>query len=143
MDAPLEPCRNEAKLAAGRSARVLVVEDDADIGQVMVALIRHCGHDPLLAADGLTALGLAREFRPDVALLDIGLPGMNGYELAMRLRRESGLERTRFVALTGYGDDSDRQLSEQAGFEHHLVKPVTFEILQRILAESNAGATAD
>ena len=120
-----------------------MVEDDADIGQVMVALIRHCGHDPRLAADGLTALGMAREFRPDVALLDIGLPGMNGYELAMRLRRESGLEGTRLVALTGYGEDSDRQLSEEAGFEHHLVKPVTFEILQRILAESNAGATAD
>ncbi|MEK6261514.1 MAG: response regulator [Planctomycetota bacterium] len=76
----------------------------------------------------------ALDYQPDVALLDIGLPGLNGYEVAKRIRQEPTLQNVVLVALTGYGQDSDRQASRQAGFNHHLVKPALMEQLEQILA---------
>ena len=87
------------------------------------------------AHDGPTAVQVALDYRPDVVLLDIGLPGLNGFEVAKRIRQQPDYEHVVLVALTGYGQDSDRQSSLQAGFDHHLVKPARFAQLQQILAQ--------
>ena len=118
--------------------RVLVVDDNADAAEMMHELLASAGHETALAFDAATALEVAGSFKPDVALLDIGLPGMDGYELARRLRNEPGLEALYLIAVTGYGQDSDRALARAAGFDHHLVKPVGFEKLAPLLSESAA-----
>jgi CheY-like chemotaxis protein len=82
----------------------------------------------------LSAVETAIAYRPNVVLLDIGLPGLNGYEVARRLRQHPNLKNTVLIALTGYGQDTDRQASKQAGFDHHLVKPARFDQLNKILA---------
>ena len=92
------------------------------------------GHDVRTAYDGLTAVQAAIDYRPDVVLLDIGLPGLNGYEVAKRIRQHPVLKNVMLVALTGYGQEADRQTALQAGFNHHLVKPARLEQLQQILA---------
>ena len=94
------------------------------------------GYDTRVAHDAPVALRIAADFRPDVALLDIGLPVMDGYELAARLRELPDLNGMKLIALTGYGQESDRQKSREAGFDHHLVKPVDLLILESVLAES-------
>ena len=92
------------------------------------------GHDTRVAHDGPAALRVAAEFTPDVALLDIGLPVMDGYELAAHLRELPGLAGVRLVALTGYGQESDRQRTRDAGFHDHLVKPVDIDAIEATLA---------
>lgn len=104
--------------------RILIVDDDADSAEAL-ALALGAGHEVRLAADGASALKAAEEFRPDVVLLDIGLPGMDGYDVGRRLRAETGSDGMVLVALTGFGQEQDRRCSRDAGFEHHLVKPVT------------------
>ena len=89
--------------------------------------------------DGPGALEAARDFQPEVAFLDIGLPGINGYNLARQLRKEPGLKEVLLVALTGYGQEGDRRRALEAGFDEHLTKPTRFDTLQRVLAE-RAGA---
>jgi CheY-like chemotaxis protein len=116
-------------------ARVLIVDDNVDIAKMMSVLVAHCGHLPRVVHDPQTSLDVAREFQPDVAFLDIGLPGMSGHELARRLRQEPGLQNVLLVALTGYSQEEDRQRSEESGFDVHLVKPVTLAMLQQILAQ--------
>ena len=96
-------------------------------------LLKASGHDVRTAHDGLSAVEVAIDYRPDVVLLDIGLPGLNGYEVAKRLRQHSELKHTVLIALTGYGQDTDQQTSQQAGFNCHLVKPAKFEHLKTIL----------
>jgi CheY-like chemotaxis protein len=93
---------------------------------------------PAVAYDGVVALELAQSFKPNVALLDIGLPVMDGYELAGRLRAQLGEAALRLIAVTGYGQDSDRARAKQAGFDHHLVKPVTVEALVTLLDGESA-----
>jgi two-component system CheB/CheR fusion protein len=103
------------------------------------------GHQARVAYDGESAVALARDYVPDVCLVDLGMPGMNGYELAGRLRREPGLGRTQLVALTGFDQDVDRKLSRDAGFDAFLLKPVEIDALQEILArnsEEGAGVTS-
>ena len=92
------------------------------------------GHDVRTAYDGSTAIDLAREFTPEAALLDVGLPGMNGYDVAKELRRGANGSAVTLVAFTGYGQDEDRRRALQAGFDHHLVKPVDPHVLKRIFA---------
>src|SRR6185312_922951 len=92
------------------------------------------GHVSRVAADGPTALEVAGEFDPDIALLDIGLPVMNGYEVARRLRERPGGSRVRLIALTGYGQESDHDRSRRAGFADHLVKPVDLDAVARSVA---------
>jgi two-component system CheB/CheR fusion protein len=87
------------------------------------------------AHDGPSTLEAALAFQPDVVLLDIGLPGMDGYEVAKWMRQELTLQNTVLVAVTGYGQESDRQRSQEAGFDHHLVKPLDIDALQQLLAE--------
>jgi PAS domain S-box-containing protein len=115
--------------------RILVVDDNADAAQALRLLLEHDGHEVRVALDGPSGLALARDYRPDVALLDIGLPGMSGYELADRMRADPALSATVLVAVTGYGQMHDRARASACGFHHHLVKPVDFGALQRLLRE--------
>ncbi|HZT80802.1 MAG TPA: ATP-binding protein, partial [Gemmataceae bacterium] len=128
--------RPAACAAPGPGLHVLVVDDNADAAESLAMLLRLKGHDVRLAHDGPSALRAAHDRPPDVAVLDIGLPGMSGYDLAKALRQEAGLDRALLVALTGYGHDEDRRRSAAAGFDHHLVKPVEPEALQALLAEA-------
>ena len=124
----------EAGPLTTRPLRVLVVDDNVDTVLSFSMLLRAAGHDVRTAYDGLAAVQVAHDYRPDLVMLDIGLPGLNGYEVAKRIRQHPVLKHTVLVALTGYGQDSDRQTSLQAGFNHHLVKPACLEQLQQILA---------
>ena len=114
--------------------RVLVVDDNVDTVLSFAMLLQASGHEVRTAHDGLTAVQTALDDRPDVMLLDIGLPGLNGYEVAKRVRQHPQLREVVLVALTGYGQDSDRATSMQAGFNHHMVKPASFEQIKQILA---------
>jgi signal transduction histidine kinase/DNA-binding response OmpR family regulator len=112
-----------------RSRRVLVVDDNLDGAGMLARLLKGWGHEVALTHDGPSALDVAPDFHPDVVLLDIGLPGMDGYEVARRLREIEPAERATLIALTGYGQGEDRRRSEEAGFHHHLVKPVDPQVL--------------
>lgn len=112
---------------------ILLVDDNVDALDMLGELLETLGYETLRAHDAEAALALAATARPAVALLDIGLPGMTGYELARRLRETPGLARLRLIAVTGYGQTSDRQLSSAAGFDVHLVKPVTVEAVRRAI----------
>jgi two-component system CheB/CheR fusion protein len=120
--------------AAGGPLRVLIVDDNVDAAQALGHLMRLLGHDVTLAHDGPGALAAAAAAPPQLVLLDIGLPGMDGYAVAARLRA-AGHDRAALVALTGYGQEDDLRRSREAGFDHHLVKPVDFARLQEISAE--------
>jgi two-component system CheB/CheR fusion protein len=130
---PPERAAQPQPLTAGPAkSRVLVVDDNVDGADSLAILLRLDGHEVSLAHDGLAALDLAEAFRPEVILLDIGLPGMDGYEVAKRLRTRHETKNTVLVAVTGYGRDEDRSRSRDAGFDHHLVKPVSFEALNGV-----------
>jgi PAS domain S-box-containing protein len=119
----------------GNGCRVLVVDDNVDSATSLALLLRRSGHDVRMAHDGPTAVQAALDDQPDVMLLDIGLPGFSGYEVAKRLRMQPGFQSLLLVAMTGYGQESDRQQSREAGFDHHLVKPANFAQVQKIVAE--------
>jgi CheY-like chemotaxis protein/anti-sigma regulatory factor (Ser/Thr protein kinase) len=114
--------------------RIMVVDDYADAAESLAILLQMEGHEVRTAQCGLRAVELAQEFRPQVALLDIGLPGLNGYEVANRLRSLPETQEALLIALTGYGQAEDRNRSQVAGFDHHLLKPVNFELLLGLLA---------
>ena len=131
----------ETGLPTTRPLRVLVVDDNVDTVLGFSMLLKASGHDVRTAHDGPTAVQAAIEYRADVVLLDIGLPGLNGYEVAKRIRQHPDLKHVMLIALTGYGQESDRETSLEAGFNHHLVKPARFEQLQQILATVSELAT--
>jgi signal transduction histidine kinase len=114
--------------------RVLIVDDNEMVAESLAMIVRLNGHVVREAHDGEEALEAVREFHPDVVLLDIGLPGMNGYEVARRIRRELD-QRLTLVALTGYGREEDRRRSREAGFDHHLTKPIDPDALESFLCE--------
>ncbi len=114
------------------SKRVLVVEDSLDSAETLGELLTRWGHEVRLANDGASAVRAAREFRPQVILLDIGLPDVNGYDVAHQLRDEH-LGGEILVALTGYGEAQDRARAREAGFDRHLTKPVDPDALQKLL----------
>ncbi len=116
------------------SLRVLVVDDNVDTVTTLAMLVRESGYDVRTAYDGSTVLEAALDYRPNVVLLDIGLPGMNGYEVAKQIRQQPALKNSVLVAMTGYGQESDRKSSHDAGFDHHLVKPADFPKVLKILA---------
>jgi len=117
-----------------RSLRVLVVDDNHDAAKSIAMLLRSLGHIAQVAHDGASAMQAALEFVPQVMLLDIGLPVINGLQVAKWIRQEPGLENVVLVALTGYGQESDRQRTREAGFNHHLVKPADFANVVSILS---------
>lgn len=113
--------------------RVLVVDDNRDAGDSLAEVLRALGHSVCVVTDPMAGLALVGEFEPQVAVLDIGLPGMDGYELARRIRERPGAAACRLIALTGYGQDHDRQRSREAGFDAHLVKPADMVQLSTLL----------
>jgi signal transduction histidine kinase/CheY-like chemotaxis protein len=116
------------------SRRVLVVDDNVSTAETMAALLQMNGHELRVANDGPTAVEIAAGFNPDVVLLDIGMPGMNGYQVAKTLRQMPGLEQTLLVALSGYGQEDDLRCSREAGFHHHLVKPAPLGAVEELVA---------
>jgi CheY-like chemotaxis protein len=116
-------------------SRILVVDDSVDSAETLGELLRIWGHDVRLAHDGPGAIAAAREYRPEVVLLDIGLPGMDGFAVAAELRKE-GIGGRMLVALTGYSEQQDRDRAQKAGFDHHLVKPIDPDTLQKLLART-------
>jgi PAS domain S-box-containing protein len=118
----------------GRALRVLVVDDNADAADCLVALLGLLGHSARVAHDGQQGYRQAQEFVPDVAFLDIGLPGMSGHDLGRAIRRTAGLEEVVLIALTGWGAPCDMAQSREAGFDQHLTKPVSFDALRQALA---------
>jgi PAS domain S-box-containing protein len=128
--------------ARTESRRVLVVEDDSDSAQSLAMLLQVWGHQVEIALDGHQALDAARSFEPEIVLLDIGIPGLDGYEVAERLRSEHGAE-LKLIALTGYGREDDRQRSRDAGFDRHLVKPLEPPRLREMLASFDFGPDGD
>jgi CheY-like chemotaxis protein len=132
--------RPAAQPAAGAARRVLVVDDNADAAIALAELLTMLGYEVQVAYDGPQALTAAPRFRPDVALIDIGLPVMDGYALAERLRQSwSGGKPVRMVAVTGYGLERDRERSARTGFTDHLVKPIELAVLDRLLKADDAG----
>jgi CheY-like chemotaxis protein/anti-sigma regulatory factor (Ser/Thr protein kinase) len=117
-------CRPEARSPATPPLRVLVVDDNRDAAETMKMVLGLNGHEVRTAHDGLSAISRASHWRPDVVLLDIGLPRLDGYEVGRRLRARPDMKDVVIIAVTGYGQDSDRRRSEEAGFQYHLVKPV-------------------
>jgi CheY-like chemotaxis protein len=120
--------------AAGGPLRVLVVDDNADAADSLVALLEALGHTTTVAHDGVAGLEAARAFLPDLVFLDIGLPGMSGYDVAREVRRTAALRQPVLIALTGWGSQSDQEQSHEAGFDQHLTKPVSLEALEQALA---------
>ena len=131
------------ELPAGRARRsILVVDDNVDAASSMAMLLRMAGHDVQVAHEGDTALVTAARQAPDILLLDIGLPGMNGYEVARHLRARPEGQGVRIIALTGYGQEEDRRRSQEAGFDGHLVKPVMPADLFAAIDSATAGGSA-
>jgi CheY-like chemotaxis protein len=131
---PPQPGSRTAPLAR----RILVVDDNRDSADSLALLLRLSGDDVHTVYDGLEAVAAAAQLQPDVILLDIGLPGLNGYDAARQIRERRGRD-VLLVALTGWGQEEDRSRSEQAGFDAHLVKPVDYAELTSLLTELSTG----
>ena len=113
--------------------KVLIVDDNRDSAELLAVLLEHDGHETRLAHDGLEALERAGPFAPDIILLDIGLPKLNGYETCRRLRALQAYGSVTIVAISGWGQVEDRRRSDDAGFDAHLVKPVEYQALKALL----------
>ncbi|USX12410.1 ATP-binding protein [Oxalobacteraceae bacterium OTU3CAMAD1] len=129
------PAARRIDEASASRLRVLVVDDNVDAAETLTALLEFKGHTVGVAHDGPQALAAARSLSPQVVFLDIGLPGMSGYEVARQLRATPGLDGVTLIALTGWGTDADRLKTDAAGFDHHLTKPVSFDEILRMLTE--------
>ena len=125
--------------AARAGRRILVVDDDHDSAESLAMLFQLMGHDVRAAHNGLAAVDLAEAFRPDLIVLDIGMPGLDGYEVCRRIRQHSWGRAAVIAALTGWSRDEDRDRSEQAGFDHFLVKPVDPKALENLIAAVGRG----
>ncbi|CAG9179995.1 response regulator [Cupriavidus respiraculi] len=145
---PVEPWRSwkpstrSLHQPAGRPRNVLVVDDNVDALEAMAMTLEALGHTVITALDGGAAMVRALKYKPDVVLLDLGMPGMDGFEIAQRLRAIPDLAHMRIIALTGYSQPADRVRTKAAGFDHHLTKPVDLEELSRVL-NADGGASGD
>jgi CheY-like chemotaxis protein len=128
--------QNQKNLASDRARRVLIVDDNVDAADTLADLASEWGHETRSANSGLEALLIASAFQPDVVLLDIGLPEMDGYAVARKMRADRSLDRCVLIALTGYGQPQDRERSLAAGFDLHLLKPVDIDKLESVLKEA-------
>ena len=136
-DGPHAPAQaGSARPGAAPSRRVLVVDDNQDAANSLALLLRLEGQDVQVVYDGVAALERAAAFLPQIVLLDLGMPGIDGYEVARQLRKQAGLEKTLLVALTGWGQEEDRRRSQATGFHMHLVKPLEPGVLQSLLMRS-------
>ncbi|WP_170235484.1 hybrid sensor histidine kinase/response regulator [Verticiella sediminum] len=135
LEAPAPPMAQQgAPLHAPTGRTLLVVDDNPDALEALTLVLQANGHTVHMAASGEEALSLAAAHRPDLVLLDIGLPGRDGYDVARALRAQPGGDATVLVALTGYGSAYDRERAAQAGFDHHVVKPADFDLLRKLIA---------
>jgi CheY-like chemotaxis protein len=139
FQASADEMRAAAATPSGRSARrILVIDDNDDMRHMLRLTLSLEGHDVQEASDGASGLVLAAEAKPDVVLVDVGLPDIDGYEVARRLRARPDGAELRLIALTGYGQDEDRRRAAEAGFDAHLTKPVTPEMLERAIVAVSA-----
>lgn len=125
----------DPRFAIARQRIILIVDDNADAAQALSLILQKGGHQVTVANDGVAALHLAEKQHPEIALLDIGMPGMDGYELASRFKQHPKLREVKLVALTGWGQQEDRERSKKAGFDSHRVKPIDLTDLTQLLAE--------
>ena len=131
------PDSTRATIVAAESnhpLRVMVVDDSKDTADSLAILLSHWGIDVHVCRDGVEALAAALTYRPDIALIDVMMPVMHGYELARRLREQEELKDVLLIAITGLGDPDNRRLAQEAGFAHHLLKPWVYQQLKEILA---------
>lgn len=133
QDAAAGPASRSPQGGAVELLKILIVDDNEDSAESLAFLMRLAGHEVRTVYEGLSALQEVRTFLPDVVLLDIGLPKLDGYEVARRLCQEPGRDRMMLLAMTGYGQEEDRRRSREAGFDHHLVKPVDLDKLRGLL----------
>ena len=124
---------SEMERASVNRKRILVVDDNVDAADTLEALLGMDGFDVTTAYDGLAAVAAAKAHQPDVIVMDIGMPGMDGYDAARMIRQEPGAEKIVLIALTGWGQITDKNRASLAGFDHHLVKPVDYETLTKCL----------
>jgi signal transduction histidine kinase/CheY-like chemotaxis protein len=144
--AQTEAARVQTDEAPGRSAPrrcILVVDDNRDAAETLRDLLEMAGHRVALAYSGPAAIEAARRILPEVILCDIGLPGLDGYEVARAVREHAGTAGARLIAVSGFGQEEDRRRSQEAGFERHLTKPINYEELEQLLAESAAGPSPE
>ncbi|HSN85256.1 MAG TPA: ATP-binding protein, partial [Thermoanaerobaculia bacterium] len=134
VEAPAPAPQPSPAAAPARGLKVLVVEDNIDAAESLASLLRIWNHDVTVVHDGRSALDAARANPPEVVLLDIGLPGLDGYQVARKLREDLGLDSALLVAMTGYGQPEDRRRSHEAGIHHHFVKPVEPMVLRNLLS---------
>jgi CheY-like chemotaxis protein len=127
--------RPNIKTASVRRLKILVIDDSIEVAQTIGWMLEEIGHDYRLEHDGRNALQAAKEFEPDAVLLDIGLPGMDGYAVCRAFREDEHFKSTTIIAQSGRGRDRDKSSSPEAGFDYHLVKPVALEDLERLFAE--------
>jgi CheY-like chemotaxis protein len=149
MRLPLASRESESEIVAPpaptarlQATRVLVVDDNRDAGDSLATILAHLGAEVWIALGGAEAIDLFAQHQPDVVLLDIGMPGMDGYQVARAIRAHDDGASTRLVALTGWGQDEDRRRSKAAGFDDHLVKPVDIQALAQLLRSLEASSVS-
>jgi CheY-like chemotaxis protein len=139
VDAPATPSvRAPRRMLRGLALRVLVVDDNRDAAESMGLVLARAGAEVEVVHDGLSALDRVEKFHPAIVLLDIGMPDMDGYEVARRIRARAALRDVRLVALTGWGQAEDKRRSRDAGFDHHLIKPAGIDELRALLPSDRA-----
>lgn len=126
---------DQAEAVELKKLKILIADDNIDAAEIFSMLLQVSGHDTKVANNGHAAADMARKYHPDVAFLDIGMPGMNGYEVAKAIRSNPALADVTLVALTGWGSEQDRLMSQQAGFDRHLTKPVDIKMIETLLSE--------
>jgi two-component system OmpR family response regulator len=139
MFAPDRAEESQAEPAALSGLRVLVVDDNVDAAQTLAMLVQLAGHDVRIAYDGPPALTLAQAFQPQVVLLDLNLPAMDGYEVARKLRERPETHEAVLAAVSGWGQPEDKLRSKDAGFDRHFVKPVDPNIITKLLSDAQRG----
>jgi CheY-like chemotaxis protein len=128
----LEP--QHGLVSTSRGLRILIADDNEDAAESLMQLLEMMGNSVLRANDGLQAVAMAQEMRPEIVILDIGMPRLNGFEACRRLRAQPWSNDVVMIALTGWGQADDRRRSMDAGFDHHLVKPIDPLVLERLLS---------
>jgi CheY-like chemotaxis protein len=132
-DMPVAPAKTALPAAACRRRRILIADDNRDSAETLAALLRMEGHEVTSVHDGPVALSVFGELKPDVALLDIGMPGLTGYEVARKMRQSALGSTIKLIAITGWGQDIDKERAYAAGFDLHLTKPVDPHRLAELL----------
>ena len=131
---PVASSRGQDAVSAAAARRVLVVDDNRDAADSLAIFLQTVGHIVHVSYDGESALKAADELEPDVAIIDLGMPRMNGYEVCRRIRKTGWGKRALLIAQTGWGQDEDKRRSREAGFDHHLTKPPEPDVVQRLIA---------